>query len=148
MAVTMEWKNAAELLGRMRTLQFAVKEKIGYAGAYAGAKVLRDAAQAQAASNGSIDTGSMIGNIATAREKGGSGDGRYQYTIGVRHGTRKQRKEDDDPWYWWFVEFGTAKQAAKPFITPMFESSGVRNEMLARVALTVERGIKRNTPKE
>ncbi|EPJ3801829.1 HK97-gp10 family putative phage morphogenesis protein [Morganella morganii] len=28
----------------------------------------------------------------------------------------------DDPFYWWFVEFGTSKMAAKPFMRPGFEA--------------------------
>ena len=28
----------------------------------------------------------------------------------------------EDPWYWWFIEFGTRFQAARPFLRPAFEA--------------------------
>jgi len=41
--------------------------------------------------------------------------------VSVRAGKR-YRKRDVDAYYWRFVEFGTAKMAARPFMRPAFEA--------------------------
>lgn len=40
----------------------------------------------------------------------------------VRIGVAVDKKGKDTPWYWKFIEFGTSKMSAKPFLTPAFES--------------------------
>ncbi len=40
----------------------------------------------------------------------------------VRIGVDIKRGDKDGAWWWRFVEFGTKKQAAKPFLVPAFES--------------------------
>jgi HK97 gp10 family phage protein len=147
--IDMEWKGLAEMVGRFRELQFAVKDRIAYAGAGAGARVLKDAAVTQAVSNGLVDTGALVGGIAFAKIKT-SGNGQYTYVVGVRHGkkrSKQQKADEDDPWYWWFHEFGTVKMPARPFITPAFESAGVRAEMLEKARKMVIRGIERHEAK-
>lgn len=38
---------------------------------------------------------------------------------------RKKRINTSDPFYWRFVEFGTSRMAARPFLRPAFESQKV-----------------------
>jgi HK97 gp10 family phage protein len=50
------------------------------------------------------------------------------FFVGVRQGKkyRKQGKKGDksqDAYYWKFVEFGTSKMSARPFLRPAFEAS-------------------------
>jgi phage protein, HK97 gp10 family len=42
-----------------------------------------------------------------------------EFTGGTR---RKSTNNPDDPWYWVFLEFGTANQPAQEFMRPAFES--------------------------
>ena len=41
----------------------------------------------------------------------------------------------DDPFYWRFVEFGTSKMAARPFLRPAFESRKFAAALAAREGL-------------
>lgn len=57
-----------------------------------------------------------------------SDDQRQVFFVGVRQGKkfRNQGKKGDksqDAYYWRFVEFGTSKMAARPFLRPGFEAS-------------------------
>lgn len=46
------------------------------------------------------------------------------FYVGVRTGkkARDRRGRSLDAYYWWWVEFGTAKMAARPFMRPAFEA--------------------------
>lgn len=56
-----------------------------------------------------------------------------------------RRNPDDGAWYWRFVEFGTAKQPAQPFLVPAFEENKfTANRMIQRALLKgVERQARR-----
>ncbi|MDR3427945.1 HK97-gp10 family putative phage morphogenesis protein [Silvimonas sp.] len=68
--------------------------------------------------------------------------GEMQAVIGIRSLTGKQLKSwrkssgqkgaanPDDPFYWYFVEFGTNKMAAQPFVRPSFDTK--KEEAAAR----------------
>lgn len=45
-----------------------------------------------------------------------------QKAIGRRGSKLKSSSNPDDPFYWIFLEFGTEKMAAKPFLRPAFEA--------------------------
>ncbi|GAB7128039.1 hypothetical protein JCM19000A_25460 [Silvimonas sp. JCM 19000] len=61
--------------------------------------------------------------------------GELQAVIGVRRISKDQAKlwratsgqrgaaNPDDPFYWYFVEFGTRKMAARPFVRPSYEAA-------------------------
>ena len=69
--------------------------------------------------------------------------------VGVRSLSRKQVRDfkkasgrggaanPDDPFYWRFVEFGTAKMAARPFLRPAFEARKVQAAHEIKHALRV-----------
>ena len=46
------------------------------------------------------------------------------FHVGVRTGKKLKTKQgvSADPYYWKFVEFGTSKMAARPFMRPAFEA--------------------------
>jgi len=45
----------------------------------------------------------------------------------------------DDPFYWWWVEFGTSKMPARPFLRPAFATT--KDEQLARMRVRMAAGI-------
>lgn len=73
--------------------------------------------------------------------------------VGVRSLSRKQvaafkkaarrggAANPDDPFYWRFVEFGTSKMAARPFLRPAFESRKLQaaNEIKDALRIRIER---------
>jgi HK97 gp10 family phage protein len=101
----------------------------------AGAKVVVDAAISKAPSG---DTGNLKKSIYRYRSRSQSGTGRETYYVGVRKGKKayadtarnrrlgrvgKKYTVQGEAYYWRFLEFGTAKMGAKPFMRPAFESS-------------------------
>jgi HK97 gp10 family phage protein len=92
----------------------------------AGAAIVRNDARARAP----VDTGEMKRDIMMKRArdvKGGDTTG-AQYIVYVRSGKKsrlagKKRDIQRDSYYWKFIEFGTAKMAAKPFLRPAFEAN-------------------------
>lgn len=47
----------------------------------------------------------------------------------------------DDPFYWWYLEFGTSKMPARPFMRPAFENTKTRQ--LATMQARMRKGIER-----
>jgi HK97 gp10 family phage protein len=92
----------------------------------AGAAIVRNDARKRAP----VDTGEMKRDIMMKRERdarGGDTTGAV-YTVYVRSGKKsrmagKKRDVDRDSFYWKFLEFGTAKMAAQPFLRPAFEAN-------------------------
>lgn len=98
----------------------------------AGARVIRDEAIARAP----VDTGALKSQIFTKRLRSSSAAEKMSI-VGVRGGlakyanTKKNRrsgkagqayKTDGKTFYWKFIEFGTSKMAAKPFLRPAFDA--------------------------
>jgi HK97 gp10 family phage protein len=54
-------------------------------------------------------------------------------------------KNPDDPYYWWWVEFGTSKMQAKPFLRPAFEQT--KDAQLAAMRKRMAAGIERAAKK-
>lgn len=78
-----------------------------------------------------------------------SDDQTQVFFVGVRQGKkyRKMGKKGDksmDAYYWRFVEFGTSKMAARPFLRPAFEASKmdaverIRDYLAERIPREVE----------
>jgi len=72
------------------------------------------------------DPGRIYNNIIAAKRKR-PGGADMEYIVMVRgkgHSGGKKGKTRDpkNAWYWFMLEFGTAKQAAQPFMRPGFES--------------------------
>jgi HK97 gp10 family phage protein len=118
----------------------------------AGGGVLRTEARRLAQSQGLKRTGALIKNIVIKRER--TPDGITQYNLGVRHGRALGKKAGkrlvvgksgrvmvqylDDPYYWYFLEFGRnvyhgngrrkkanavkSRVAATPYIAPALEN--------------------------
>ncbi len=126
MAVSLKLNGGPELAFALSQLGDNVRKKITRRAVTAGSQVVKKRAKEIAKSKGIQDTGALIRNIAGKVEKQTSPD-YVQINIGVRHGKpKKNAKRQDDPFYWFFHEFGTSKMAARPFIRPAFEESKER----------------------
>jgi HK97 gp10 family phage protein len=90
-----------------------------------GAMLVRNDARARAP----VKTGEMRRNILIKRAR--TPDAQIAtYEVFVRSGKKarlakgaKKRDVHSDPFYWRFVEFGTSKMAARPFLRPAFEAT-------------------------
>lgn len=139
-----------------RALQTAVRR---------GANIIRDAAQAGAERFDDPFTQEAIHlNVAVQHApKMSRANGGIAMRVGVRGGAsrygdtlvnrRKQRvgqtyqtggdksNPGGDTWYWRFLEFGTSKMQAKPFLRPAFERN--KDRALTVIADTLNREIDR-----
>lgn len=90
-----------------------------------------------------VRTGELRRNIRARTVKP---EGRHTATVivGVRKLTKKQlfklrkkksRANASDPYYWRFVEMGTSKMSARPFLRPAFESKKVAAVDVFKTAL-------------
>jgi HK97 gp10 family phage protein len=138
-SATLEWAGMNELAASMKALSREVQDHLAYRAAYGAARNVVKSAQANIVSYGLVDTGALIGNVATARMPPAGLS--FSYQIGVRHGTRRQRKEQDDPYYWWWLEFGTVKRPGTPFLTVAFEQE--KTHSLDIMAAVLSNGIPR-----
>ena len=126
MAASFKLSGGPQLAEALSKLGEKVRKKITRRAVVAGAQVVKKRAKEIAKTKGIEDTGALIRNIAGKVEKQRSPD-YVQINIGVRHGKpKKNAKRQDDPFYWFFHEFGTSKMAARPFIRPAFEESKER----------------------
>lgn len=76
----------------------------------------------QAKANAPVDEGTLRKAIYQTRSRSESGTFQETAIVGVRFG-RKYRRRGQDAWYWRFLEFGTVKMPARPFLRPAFEST-------------------------
>lgn len=127
-----------EVADRLRALPAELGSKGGgplRAALFAGAKRLREAAKARAPRK----TGNLVDNIIVYRSRNPRAEGATEhYSIGMRKGTRryansasnrrksralKKFKTAGAAYYGRFLELGTAKMAARPFLRRAFEES-------------------------
>lgn len=121
-----------------------------------GARLIKDEAVRRAP----VATGKLQKNIIAARDRNpqraGPGIGE-RYIVGVRGGarqklanTRRNRRAgtvgqdavtQGNTFYWRFLEFGTAKMPAKPFLRPAFEA--MKQAALDEVVSSLGKGIDR-----
>lgn len=131
MAETVEVKGLRELRRAMLTLPQKMDQRILNSGLLAGGRlIVADAKQRVA-----VRTGELRRNIRARSTKPFQGM-TATVIVGVRKLTKKQiaalkkkrnRKgsslpNPSDPFYWRFLEFGTSKMRARPFLRPAFES--------------------------
>lgn len=96
----------------------------------AGASVIRKEAQQRApVYTGNVGTGhpppgTLKKSIIQRQRRDLSGLVKQVFNIGVRAGVTRDKAGNKKlgAYYWWWVEFGTSKMAAKPFMRPAFEA--------------------------
>ncbi|MGI4856753.1 MAG: HK97-gp10 family putative phage morphogenesis protein [Janthinobacterium lividum] len=112
----------------LRSIKGNLRCKVAFSAALAGANVIKRRAKRNAITLGLRQSGALINNIAVKREREAP-DGRAQYNLGVRHGRELGSKARvtysiradgsirkqyvDDPFYWWYDEFGTKRHVVK-----------------------------------
>ncbi len=140
--VDIQWKGVEQLTSNLKMLSLETKDKLAMRAVGKAAKNVRDAAKDNVIHLWLIETGALLDNIAFARKKPNGLV--YSYDIGVRHGTKKQIREDNDPWYWWMLEFGTVKRPGTPFMVPAFEQQKEKSLELMRdtLATGIENALK------
>jgi len=98
-----------ELIQKLADLRaFDTIERISYRATFGASKDIREQAAVNAASRVNTRTGARVRGWAIKRIVIGSKRG---YTVGVRHGrgAGRGKHSGDDPFYWWYLEFGTAR---------------------------------------
>ena len=121
-----------QLAKALRELPQRVARNGMRAAVYAGAKVIRDEAKLQApVATGNLGPnqpppGTLKRSVIMKQIPELSGAQKQTFFVTVRHGKkyRKQGKKGNlsqDAWYWRFVEFGTVKMSARPFLRPAFD---------------------------
>ena len=128
MAETIKIDGLRELKNALLKLPEKLGEKVLNGALYAGAKLVVDDAKVKVP----VRTGELRRNIRARRAtKKQRGDLTAAVVVGVRRLTKKQiasirkkkgRENASDAFYWRFLEFGTSKMAARPFLRPAFES--------------------------
>lgn len=63
----------------------------------------------------------------------------FEVYVKQAKGAKRGTFSKDDPFYWRFVEFGTKKMAAEPFLRPAFEAK--KEEALAKFEATLKGAI-------
>ena len=134
-----------ELLQGLSELPMELGKGAIYAALGGAARVVRDkaianapqiSASAPAVLAGRRKVGTLKRAIRASRSKINKGQaGLWEVIVRVKPLKKRQRLKfkqttgkvgrdnPDDPYYWWWVEFGTQKMAARPFMRPAFEST-------------------------
>jgi len=127
-----------QLIKNLNELHVDLTEKAARSAVVGAASLVRADAKKRAKAQGLELSGALLENIAIKRER--TPKGRHQYHVGVRHGRKSKRARkvinfsggrrrvtyENDPFYWWFHEFGTSKMPARPFLRPAFEENQQR----------------------
>jgi len=139
MKTTIQMTGLRELGLAMKELDARLQKKVGRNAVAAGARII----QKQAKQNAPVlkepapnrKPGTIKKQIRTKAER--RKDGTFEARVWVKGigkkkvnefkaaTGRKSSENPDDPWYWWLVEFGTARTPAQPFMRPAFEAKKV-----------------------
>lgn len=115
----MQLTGFTELAYALRKLPERVAKNALRSAVNAGAAEIRKAARAAAP----VDSGLLKKNIYQKQIREASSNQRQTYFVGVRSGkgANKDGTKKELPFYWRFMEFGTSKRPAAPFLRPAFE---------------------------
>lgn len=108
--------NPTELTALEKRLQ-QVAEKVGKKALRSAARKAMNEVRKEARDNAPQDSGLLDHNFGLlTRIKGAD----VVAKVGIRGGAREN---ETTPYYWRFVEFGTQKSAARPFLRPALENN-------------------------
>lgn len=121
-SVSVKVDGLRDLGDRMKGLKEDVNNRIARAATAAGAVVIRNAAQQKVP----VDTGNLKKNIIVKRLPKGESSLTSEHIVTVRQGkvTAKQKDKGlQDAYYGKFVEYGTAKMPARPYLRPAYDQN-------------------------
>lgn len=131
----LDFSGLTDIAKDLETLSRAENNKVLRDATRAGADVLREEVIARAP----VQTGKLKKNVVVmtqkARRRGEISSGVHIRGVNPVTGNSDSTMKASDPrnaFYWRFVEMGTSKMAAHPFVRPSFD---VRQEEATRVAL-------------
>ncbi len=109
-----------ELAAALRELPQKVARNALRSAVNAGATKIRKQAQ----QNAPMDSGLLKKNIYQRQIREASGPERQTFAVGVRSGRARNKdgSKKELPYYWRFMEFGTSKLPAAPFLRPAFDA--------------------------
>ena len=154
-AETVRIEGLAELNRALRELPQRIANRGLRTAVYAGAKVIRDEARhrapkaAQSLGIKQPPVGTLKRSVIMKHIRELSGGGRQTFYVLVRQGKKyrnqgKRGNLSQDAWYWRFVEFGTRKMAARPFLRPALESrrreavEAIKGRLAQRIEIEVK----------
>lgn len=152
MATTFDLEGYDAVIDKMRALPVEVRHKAGRSALRKAAQVIRDAAKRNAARINDPQTAEEISQNIT--ERWGSRiykrTGDLAFRVGVLGGARitKRSPKGSEPGgpggdtrHWAYVEFGTERTAAQPFMTPAIEQN--IQEVVTSFAINLDKGLDR-----
>ncbi|WP_089167842.1 HK97-gp10 family putative phage morphogenesis protein [Azotobacter chroococcum] len=133
MADEIQMHGLQELKATLKDLPDRLGAKVVRGALRASAQVIRKDAQARVPILEEPNTRRKPGTVRKAVQVRRSKKDKYGVFVGVKPLGGKQLRDfkaaggksqnnPDDPWYWIFLEFGTAKMPAAPFLRPAFET--------------------------
>lgn len=139
MKTSVHMSGLRELGQAFAALDLDIQKKAGRNAVSAGANVIKKQAQANAPvldrATPTRKPGTIKKNIRSkaVKKKNGTFEARVwvkslekKKVSAFKESTGKSARENpDDPYFWWFQEFGTAHHAAQPFMRPAFETKKV-----------------------
>ena len=146
-----------ELQQALNQLPLEIQKRPLRSAVSAGAKVIVDEAKRLAPQG---ETGNLRKALYRYRSRSQSSRGQETFLVGVRKGKKnyvdsaknrrlnrvgKKYTVEGEAFYWRFVEFGTSKMPARPFLLPAFESK--KNQAVEtiknRLAVAIENTAKK-----
>lgn len=152
-SVSVNIQGVDELVAKLDSVSYDMKRKGGRAALRKAAKVISDAVKRGAeAINRSETSNSIPANIKIQwgnRTFKRTGD--LLFRIGVdggaayKAGNKNASRPGGDTFYWRFIEFGTQKMAARPFMRPAMEEnqSKALDTFVSEYKKYIDRAIKR-----
>lgn len=142
-----------ELQAAMKELPANIARNVLRGAVNAGASVIRQEAKARAPQfqgkpvKGQPPPGTLKRALYQKQIREKSSAVLQTFFVGVRHGrsAKQTAKATIDAWYAHFVEFGTSKMSARPFMRPAFEAkkvaavSAIKDYLQQRIPAEVEK---------
>lgn len=129
-----EIKGLEQLISKLNNLPEKLEKKVIRAAVRKGAILVRDKAREKAP----VKTGTLKKSIKIRSNKVANG------IISFKIGPTNDKKKGTDVFYGRFIEFGTSKMAAKPFMRPALDESEteVLNVVIDNIKSKLEEGTK------
>lgn len=129
MASSLRIVGGEKLAAKMKALDHDLRKKIGRNAVRNGGKVVRQEIELSAPPRTDPRFGHIADEVKLRVSNELSTSHSWVYLAYVAHPS----KVTNDAFYWYFLEFGTSKMSARPFVRPSFERShgAALNEMIS-----------------